>query len=138
MPQKNPVPLKNPLSHPQFALNKWAQDKNGDELFWEDKFHAANGKVEACTQGALLYVLLNFVEGGVGRIFFFIFPWFPMCSHYVPFKFPMGSHQVPNMFLKFSMHSPNMFSIAFHFYPLCFGKRCPSSFHHTPHILPLA
>jgi hypothetical protein len=26
--------------------------------------------------------------------FFFTFPWFPMCSHYVPFKFPIGSHQV--------------------------------------------
>jgi hypothetical protein len=95
------------------------------QKWWKDKFHAANGKAEACTQGALLYVLLSFAEGGVLEGFFFIFPWFPMCSHYVPFKFPMGSHQVPNTFFKFSMHAPNMFSIASHFYPLCFRKRCP-------------
>jgi hypothetical protein len=31
----------------------WAQ--KGDELFWEEKFHAANGKAQACTQGALLF-----------------------------------------------------------------------------------
>jgi hypothetical protein len=36
----------------------------------------------------------------------FIFPWFPMCSHYVPFKFPKGSHEVLNTFPKFSMCSP--------------------------------
>ncbi len=33
-------------------------------------------------------------------------PWFPMCSHYVPFKFAMGFCQVLNMFPKFSMCSP--------------------------------
>jgi hypothetical protein len=47
---------------------------------------------------------------GRGKVFFFIFPWFPSGSHYVP--------QVPNEF-------PNMFSIAPHFYPICFGKCCP-------------
>ncbi len=74
--------------------------------------------------------LLSLGEGGVvgGSGFFFIFPWFPMCSHYVPNMFPLRSHgfssgshfvhQVPNVF-------PNMFSIAPHFYPLCFGNRCP-------------
>jgi len=36
----------------------------------------------------------------------FISLWFPMCSHYVPFKFPKGSHQVLNMFPKFPMCSP--------------------------------
>jgi hypothetical protein len=34
-----------------------AQAKKGDELFWEEKFHAANGKAQACTQGALLVSL---------------------------------------------------------------------------------
>jgi hypothetical protein len=56
-----------------------AEAKNADELFWEEKFHAANGKARACTQGALLFFLLSFGAGGQG--FFFIFPWFPMCSH---------------------------------------------------------
>ncbi len=26
-----------------------AHAKNGDEVFWEEKFHAANGKAQACT-----------------------------------------------------------------------------------------
>jgi len=25
-------------------------------LFWEEKFHAANGKAQACAQGALLFL----------------------------------------------------------------------------------
>jgi len=29
--------------------------KNGAKLFWEEKFHAANGKAQACTQIALLF-----------------------------------------------------------------------------------
>jgi len=45
----------------------WA--KNGDEVFWEEKkFHAASGKAQACTQGALLFSLLCF--GGGGGFFF--------------------------------------------------------------------
>jgi hypothetical protein len=35
-----------------------AHAKNGDEVFWKEKFHAANGKAQACTQGALLFFLL--------------------------------------------------------------------------------
>jgi hypothetical protein len=35
------------------------QAKNGDELFWDEKFHAANGKAQACTQGALHFFLLS-------------------------------------------------------------------------------
>jgi hypothetical protein len=81
-----------------------AHAKNGDEVFWEEKFHAANGKAQACTQGALLFFLLCFGVGGRrqgewGKRFFFIFPDFPMCSHYVPFKFPMGSQYFPQYFL---------------------------------------
>jgi hypothetical protein len=37
-----------------------AQARNGEEFFWEEKFHAANGKAQACTQGALPLV---WVEG---------------------------------------------------------------------------
>jgi hypothetical protein len=32
-----------------------AQAKYSDELFWEEKNHAANGKAQACTQGGLLF-----------------------------------------------------------------------------------
>ncbi len=66
-----------------------AQPKNGEELFWEEKFHTANGKAQACIQSALPLVWVE------GEGFFKMFPWFSMYSHYVPFKFPMGSHQVP-------------------------------------------
>jgi hypothetical protein len=37
----------------QGVLLLLAQAKNGDQLFWEEKFHAANGLGQACTQGAL-------------------------------------------------------------------------------------
>jgi hypothetical protein len=40
-----------------------AQAKNGDELFCKEKFHAANGKVPTCSQGALI----SFGRGGGGR-----------------------------------------------------------------------
>jgi len=42
------------------------QAKNGDELFWEEKFHAANRKAQACTQGALLFFFSSLAgkEGG--------------------------------------------------------------------------
>jgi hypothetical protein len=40
------------------------QAKNGDELFWEEKFHAANGKAQVCTQGALHFFLLSLGRGG--------------------------------------------------------------------------
>jgi len=36
-----------------------AEGKNSDELFWEEKFHAANGKAQAYTQGALHFSLLS-------------------------------------------------------------------------------
>ncbi len=89
-----------------------SQAKNGDQLFWEEKFHAANGKAQACTQGALLFFLISFVRG-VTRISF----------HFalVPNGFPSGSPFL-NVF-------PNMFSIAPHFYPICFGKCFPPFTH---------
>jgi len=43
-----------------------AQAKNGDKLYWEEKFHEINGKVQTCIQGALLFFLLSLVEGGGG------------------------------------------------------------------------
>jgi hypothetical protein len=85
-----------------------AHTKNGDRLFWEEKFHAANGKAQACTQGALIFFPFKF------------FPFFS-CSQCVPFKFPTGSHYAP----QFSNVFHNMFSITPHFYPICLGKCCP-------------
>jgi hypothetical protein len=53
-----------------FARGKLAQAKNADELFWEEKFHAANGKAQACNQGAFSFFPFKFVGGKD----FFIFP----------------------------------------------------------------
>jgi hypothetical protein len=80
--------------------------KNGDQLSWEEKFHAANGKAQACTQGAFLFALVPNV--------------FSLCSLQVRNGFLSGSQYVPQVLNVF----PNMFSIARHFYPLCFGKCC--------------
>ncbi len=66
------------------------QAKNGDELFWEEKFHAANGKAQVCTQGALHFFLLSLGRGGAGEGFskrISLTPnVFPICSHYVLLK----------------------------------------------------
>jgi len=73
-----------------------AQAKNGDQVFWEEKFHAANGKAQACTQGALLFSFYV-LEGG--KRFICHFSWLPNA-------FPMGSHDVPTMFPDFAMFFP--------------------------------
>jgi hypothetical protein len=52
-----------------------AQAKNGGELFWEEKFHAANGKAQAHTQGALHFFLLS-LGGGLEEDIF-QFSWVP-------------------------------------------------------------
>jgi hypothetical protein len=117
-----------------------AHAKNGDEVFWEEKFHAANGKAQACTQGALLFFLLCFGgwggaggaggAGGGGERFFFIFTRFPMCSHYVPFKFPMGSQYFPQNFLHTSSllsHMPWKMVSSFHLYRWAKGEELYSS-----------
>jgi hypothetical protein len=93
------------------TLENSPKAKNGDKLIWQEKFSCSQGKAQACTRGAVLFFLLSLGE----EDFFFIFPWFQMCSHYVAFKFPMGSHQVPNVF-------PNMFCISCHFDPIWFRR----------------
>ncbi len=84
-----------------------AQAKNGGKLFCEEKFHAANGKAQAGTQGALHFSFS--VGGGFGGGFLLVFPG----SHYGPFTFPSGSQYVPQVLNVF----PNMFSIAPHINP---------------------
>jgi len=66
-----------------FAWGLLAQAKNGDQLFWEVKFHAANGKAPTCTQGALLFFLLCFGGLEVGEEYLIFF---------------LGSQCVPTMF----------------------------------------
>jgi hypothetical protein len=57
--------------------------------FVEKKFHAPNGKAQACTQGALLFFLLS--------------------SHCVPQHVP----QVPNVFLNMFSMAPHFYHICF-------------------------
>jgi len=84
-----------------------AHAKNGDEVFWEEKFHAANGKAQVRTQGALFFFFLCFGVGaeGEGERFFFIFPDFPcvfaLCSFQVPNGFPIFSPTFFPYFLTF-------------------------------------
>jgi hypothetical protein len=72
------------------------------QTLYEEKFHVADGKAEACTQGALFFFLLSF--GGQRKDYFSFFlgsqcvstmfllssQWVPLGSQYVP--------QVPNVF----------------------------------------
>jgi hypothetical protein len=67
--------------------------------------------------------IFSFEVWGGRIVFFFNFLWFPICSHYVPFKFSMGfsiyfssSQCVPQHVL---LHTTP------HFYPIYFGKCCP-------------
>ncbi len=52
------------------------QAKNGDKLFWEEKFHAANGKAQAHTECALHFFLLSL--GGAGDLEEDIFQFSPV------------------------------------------------------------
>ncbi len=87
--------------------------KNGDEVFWKEKFHAANGKAQACIQGALSFFFLCFgVGGGGGKIFFHfsrLLNVFALCSFQVPNGFPIFS----------PTFSPYLFTF------ICLGKWCP-------------
>ncbi len=79
-----------------------AQAKNGHQVFWEEKFHAANGKAQACTQGALLFFLLCYWGGD--------FSYFP------------ASQCVHTMFPNFVMFSPTSSPYHLTFIPYAFGK----------------
>ncbi len=85
-----------------------AQAKNGDELFWEEKFHAPNGKPQACTQGALLFFLLSLGEWGWGGEGF-SFSFSPR-SQWVPIICPLSSQWVPNLFPNMFFHSTSLLS----------------------------
>jgi len=56
-----------------------AQAKNGDQVFWEEKFHAANGKAQACTQGGEFFHISQLPNV------------FALCSIQVPNEFPICS-----------------------------------------------
>jgi hypothetical protein len=92
-----------------------AQAKNGDELFSEEKFHAATGKAQACTQGALHVFLFSWgVGGGASEEDFFSgFPWFPLCSLYILNKFSSCSQYVPQHVLHSTFISYALANVVF-------------------------
>jgi len=53
--------------------------KNGDKLFWEDKFHAADGKAQTHIECALHFFLLSLGGEGFRGGYFSVF----LGSHYV-------------------------------------------------------
>jgi hypothetical protein len=61
-----------------------AQAKNGDKLFWEEKFHAANGfPKNVLKKPCFVCSLLSFWGVGVGGIFYYfsMVPYvLPLCS----------------------------------------------------------
>ncbi len=67
---------------------------------------------------------------GGGQRFFFIFPSFLMCSHYVPFKFPMGSQYFPQYVLHTTSllsHMPWKMVSFFHLYRWAKGEELNTS-----------
>jgi hypothetical protein len=85
------------------------QAKNGDELYCEEKFGAANGTAQNMHSRCLDFFSSELGVGGGGGEQFSIFSLVPMCCHYIPFNFPMGSHQILIMFPKFPMCSSTCF-----------------------------
>ncbi len=79
----------------------WPRPKMVTNSFGKRKFMQPMGRPKHALKVPCFF---SFQVLGQGEgLIFFIFPWFPSGSHYVP--------QVPNEF-------PNMFSIAPHFYPI--------------------
>ncbi len=73
------------------------------KLFWEEKFHAPNGKAPKHTLKVpcfFFFSLLSLVSGKDS----FHFSLVPNVC--VLTMFSMGSHHIPNTFPKFSMSSP--------------------------------
>ncbi len=46
-----------------------AQAKNGDKLFWREKFHAANGKAPSMHSRCLAFFPLKVVGSGGGTLY---------------------------------------------------------------------
>jgi hypothetical protein len=97
--------------------------KNGDELFREeDKFHAGNGKTQACSQVALPLLILGLVGlggGGRGEKGGFLSFYVPHSSQCLHTMFPSSSQYVPRHVL----HSTSILS------HICIGKCCPPFTH---------
>jgi hypothetical protein len=89
----------------------FAKAKNGDEEFWKEKFHVANGKAQHALMKGPVFSFLRARGRG-------IFSLFPMCSQGVLIKFSNDSQVLkvfPNAFLK-------MFPIAPGFYIIWFAQ----------------
>jgi hypothetical protein len=77
--------LGSPIRYPS-SWKGLAQAKNGDEQFWKEKLHAANGKAQHALMNCTNFFLFEWV-GGEGFFVFF------SCSKTVPKYIP---HNVPN------------------------------------------
>ncbi len=82
---------------------------NGDKLFWEEKFHAANRKAQACTQGAFLF-LFSSLAGKEGRGSFlpssqYVLTMFPLSSQWFAISFPICSPTCSPQHLTFNPYA---------------------------------
>ncbi len=88
---------------PRFLPLPLAKEKNGDQQFWKEKFHAANEEAQLALMNGPVFSFLK-----AGDMDFLFFPLFPICSHQV---------------LKvFSNAFPKMFPIAPGFYSIWFAQ----------------
>jgi hypothetical protein len=68
-------PSANQIQQQKIGLvRRKVQAKNGDELFWEEKFHVAKGKAQTHMQDALYFFLLSLGGEWIQRRIFFNFP----------------------------------------------------------------
>ncbi len=62
----------------------WFCPQNGDEQFWKEKFHVANGKAQHAPMNGPVFFLSEGVGGRGGRIFWFfslLLNVFSSCSY---------------------------------------------------------
>jgi hypothetical protein len=95
------------------------------KLFWEEKFHAPNGKAPKHTLKVPCFFFFFPFKFGEWERFFSFFPGSQcVCSHYVLNGFSSHSQYIPQVLNEF----PNMFSTTPHFYPIFFGKNVCAPF----------
>jgi len=84
------------ISHyvPKILPLPLARAKTGDEQFWKEKFHAANGKAQHAIMNDPVFFFLKRGGGGVEGVDKDFWVFSP-CFQCVPVMFPSSSQNVP-------------------------------------------
>jgi hypothetical protein len=62
----------NKITTPKFIMGVLVKAKNGDEQFWNIEISCSQWEGSACTQSALIFLILSFVWAGGGFFSFFL------------------------------------------------------------------